>query len=122
MDKVRKSSGANYDLGSNAGGYNSQASGIKQASKQLYLEKERETTLTKPLTFFQVNPTPHTPRPTPHTLDPTPHTLDPRPQTLDPDTPSSFCSLHRNPKSHPPHPARGTPRLWTPVAVLVAEP
>lgn len=53
MDKVKKSSGANYDLGSNAKGYESKAGEIKSQSKSMYLEKEKETNITKPVVFFE---------------------------------------------------------------------
>mmetsp|Transcript_811 Transcript_811/g.986 ORF Transcript_811/g.986 Transcript_811/m.986 type:complete len:228 (+) Transcript_811:110-793(+) len=53
MAKVKKSSGANYDLGSNAKGYESKAGEIKNTSKSMYLEKEKETNITKPVVFFE---------------------------------------------------------------------
>ncbi|EKX31180.1 hypothetical protein GUITHDRAFT_156656, partial [Guillardia theta CCMP2712] len=51
MDKIKKSSGANYDLGSNAKGYQSQAGDIKASAKSAYLTKEKETNITKPVIF-----------------------------------------------------------------------
>lgn len=53
MAKVKKSSGANYDLGSNAKGYQSKAGEIKNSSKSMYLAKEKETNITKPVVFFE---------------------------------------------------------------------
>ena len=53
MTKIKKSSGANYDLGSNSKGYESKAGEIKNQSKTMYLAKEKETNITKPVVFFE---------------------------------------------------------------------
>lgn len=51
MNKVNKSAGANYDLGSNSKGYDSKAGDIKAAAASTYKTKEKETGLTKPIVF-----------------------------------------------------------------------
>mmetsp|Transcript_2383 Transcript_2383/g.6415 ORF Transcript_2383/g.6415 Transcript_2383/m.6415 type:complete len:100 (-) Transcript_2383:125-424(-) len=51
MDKVKKSAGANYDLGSNSKGYETRAGDIKAAASTTYKTKEKETGLSKPIVF-----------------------------------------------------------------------
>lgn len=46
MDKVTKSSGANYDLGSNAAGYASKAGDIKNSAAATYKAREKEGNVT----------------------------------------------------------------------------
>mmetsp|Transcript_23211 Transcript_23211/g.47375 ORF Transcript_23211/g.47375 Transcript_23211/m.47375 type:complete len:234 (+) Transcript_23211:145-846(+) len=46
MEKVTKSSGANYDLGSNAAGYTSKAGDIKNTAASTYKAREKEGNVT----------------------------------------------------------------------------
>lgn len=54
MLKIRKSQGADYDLGSNATGYSTNAGDIKAAAKGSYSEKEKETNI-GPVVFEKGN-------------------------------------------------------------------
>jgi len=44
-DKVKKAAGANYDLGSNASGYDTKGGEIGKSAAAFYKEKEKETTI-----------------------------------------------------------------------------
>mmetsp|Transcript_6648 Transcript_6648/g.10517 ORF Transcript_6648/g.10517 Transcript_6648/m.10517 type:complete len:157 (-) Transcript_6648:987-1457(-) len=52
MDKIKKSSGANYDLGSNAAGYKTKAGDIKNSAASTYKTKEKETNI-GPVVFHE---------------------------------------------------------------------
>lgn len=45
MDKIKRSSGANYDLGSNSKGYSSSVTNIKTSAAAAYKTAEKETTI-----------------------------------------------------------------------------